>query len=377
MFRPVLLTVATALALAPAVLPQAAPPKPAEIPAPKAPAAGAIREFHLYSVDGDWELADGNSTYVMGFSTWDDAFGKAPEPLTKEAKAKLSERLTVPGPEIRVKVGDKVRVWLHNSGLCCAKADSHLQRTTHTIHFHGLDLLAPIDGVPDLPVKAVEEGKEFAYDFVPDFEGTYMYHCHVDSATHMLLGMYGALIVEGPEPKTIYGHKYDREYTLFLSEMDTKHNEAMRNKGSYNMLDWKSDYFLLNGRIFVSNLTNPLSTVNDPKSRLVCKVGETVLLRVLAMGNNHTFALHPHAYHMKVIGTDGRGLTAPYEKDTLPVVSGEKYDVLVKIGPKHLGLCQSCNIGAGVSIIHDHNMRGMTSDGKYPQGGLTIFEVKE
>lgn len=367
-----LITAAVAvLALVPAARPQ-----DAAAPAPKAP-AGAVKEFHLYSVDGELEFADGNSTYVMGFSTWDDAFGKAPDPLTKEAKAKLSERLTVPGPEIRVKVGDKVRVWLHNSGLCCAKQESHLQRTTHTIHFHGLDLLAPIDGTPDLPIKAVEEGKEYPYEFVPDFEGTYMYHCHVDSATHMLMGMYGAIIVEGPEPKTIYGQKYDREYTLFLSEMDTKHNEAMRNKGTYNMLDWKSDYFLLNGRIFVSNLKNPLSTVNDPKSRLVCKVGDTVLLRVLAMGNNHTWALHPHAYHMKVIGTDGRALPAPYEKDTLPIVSGEKYDVLVKIGSKHTGVCQSCNIGAGVSIIHDHNMRGMTSDGKYPQGGLTIFEVQQ
>lgn len=359
-------------ALVPTALPQAAP---AAAPAP----AGSkeIKEFHLYAVDGDLEMADGNSIYVMGFSTWNDAFQAAPQPFTKEIHSKLSERLTVPGPELRVKVGDKVRVVLHNAGLCCAKAESHLQRTTHTIHFHGLDLLAQVDGVPDLPVKPVEEGKEFAYEFIPDYEGTYLYHCHVDSATHILMGMYGTVIVEGPEPKTIYGHKFDREYTLFFSEMDSKHNQAMRTKGSYNMLDWKSDYFLLNGRIYVSNLKNPLSTVNDPKSRLVCKVGETVLLRVVAIGNNHTFALHPHAYHMTVVGTDGRKHPAPYEKDTLPIVSGERYDVLVKIGPKHLGLCTSCNIGPGVSIVHDHNMRGMTSDGKYPQGPLTIFEVKE
>ena len=143
------------------------------------------------------------------------------------------------------------------------------------------------------------------------------------------------------------------------------------------MFQWHSDYFLMNGRIFHSNLANPLSTIADPKSRIVCKVGETLLLRFWAMGNRHTFAMHPHAYHMRVIATDGRKLDSPYWKDTLPIVSGERYDVLVKIAPKNTGVCPSCNAGAGVSIMHDHNMQGQTAGGAYPQGALTIFEVKE
>ncbi|MBI3267477.1 MAG: multicopper oxidase domain-containing protein [Planctomycetes bacterium] len=343
-----------------------AAPAPAEATAP-------VHEFHVYSVDGELEFADGNATYVVGFANYDDAFGKAPEPIDK---ARLSKRLTVPGPELRVKKGERVRVVLHNAGLCHAPDGSGFLGTPHTIHFHGLDLLAPIDGVPDLPAPGVPEGQEYTYEFVPDFEGTYLYHCHVDSASHILLGMYGVVVVEGDEPKTIYGRHYDREYTLVLSEMDTHHNEVLRTKGRMDMLTWKSDYFLINGRIFSANLKNPLSSINDPKTRIVCKVGETVLLRVSAIANNHTFVLHPHAYHFEVIGTDGRALPAPYFKDTLPVTSGERYDLLVKIGEKHKGACQSCNIGKGVSIMHDHNMGGMTSAGKYPQGALTIFEVQ-
>lgn len=335
-----------------------------------------LKEFHLYTIDGELTLADEMTTYVVGFSAWDDKFSKAPEPLDQAAKLTLSKRLTVPAPTIRVKKGDQVRVVLHNAGLVLAPEHSGLHGVTHTIHFHGLDLIQPLDGVPDLPIPAVEEGKSYTYDLVPDFEGTYIYHCHVDSASHIMLGMYGAFIVEGNKPKTIYGYNYDREYTLLLSEMDTKHNQAIRDEGQYNMLDWKSDYWLINGRIFMSDLANPLSSINDPKTRLVAHVGETVLLRVVSVGNNHTSVLHPHGYHFQVIGTDGRKLPYPYEKDSLPISSGERYEVLVKIGEKHKGLCTSCNIGKGISIMHDHNLRGVASDGKYPKGALTIFEVQ-
>ncbi len=41
--------------------------------------------------------------------------------------------------------------------------------------------------------------------------------------------------------------------------------EMLREEGSIRRgLDWKSNYFLLNGRIFVDKLDNPLSTINDP-----------------------------------------------------------------------------------------------------------------
>jgi FtsP/CotA-like multicopper oxidase with cupredoxin domain len=339
------------------------------------PGMDKVHEFHLYSVDRDWQFADGKKTWIMGYSNWDDNFSKAPEPVDKK---KLSDRLTLPSPTIRVRVGEHVRVTLHNIGNCCTSKESGFNGVTHTIHFHGLDLLQPVDGVPDLPKPGVPEGGEYTYDFVPEFEGTYTYHCHVDSATHILLGMYGLVIVDPAEgTNTAYGYHYDREYSLCMSEMDTEHNEAIREKGRYDMFQWKSDYFLMNGRIFHSNLENPLSTIADPRSRLVCSVGETVLIRMWAMGSQHTFAMHPHAYHMKVIATDGRKLDTPYWKDTLPIVSGERYDVLVKIAPKNTGICPSCNSGAGVSILHDHNMQGQTSGGAYPQGPLTIFEVRD
>ena len=76
------------------------------------------------------------------------------------------------------------------------------------------------------------------------------------------------------------------------------------------------------------------------------------------------------------MGTDGRPLDSPYWKDTLPIVSGERYDVLVPIHGKKDAVCMSCGLGKGLSILHDHNLRAETSAGKYPRGPLTVFAIE-
>ncbi|HVO29088.1 MAG TPA: multicopper oxidase domain-containing protein, partial [bacterium] len=314
---------------------------------------------------------------VVSYVAYNDKFEEAP-------KGAELPPVKVPAPTIRVKVGDEVHVFFHNTGHKHTGPNSQFKDVTHTIHFHGLDLVQAYDGVPGVPAKMLPErvlggvpvGDVYEYKFVATDEGTYSYHCHVDSSTHILLGMYGPFIVEAKEPNTIYGYKYDREYTLMLSEMDTTHNDAIADQGTYDMLKWKSNVFLINGRMFSADLKNPLSTIADPASVIKAKEGETVLIRFMAMTFNHTFVMHPHAYHMMVVGTDGRKLPAPYWKDTLPISSGERYDVLVPIMGKKDKICLSCGLGPGISVMHDHNLMGEASNGKYPKGALTIFVVE-
>jgi len=344
--------------------------------APKA-ARHPVKVFHLYVNDGEWEFADGEKTYIVGYVAYNKNFEEAPP------GAKLPAP-TIPSPEIRVKLGDEVHVFLHNAGHTHAAKDSAFTNVTHTIHFHGMDLVQAYDGVPDVPAAGLPEkvfsgvrvGDVYEYKFVPEYEGTYLYHCHIDSSTHIMLGMYGPFVVEGKKPNTIYGYKYDREYTLFCSEIDTAHNEAIRTRGDYDMTKWKSDYYLLNGRIFTADLKNPLSTIADGRSVIKAKEGETVLLRLVEASFSHVTAFHPHAYHLKVVGIDGRKLDSPYWKDTIPLASGERYDVLVPIIQKRNTVCLSCGFGKGISIAHDHNLGGMVSSGKYPRGPLTIFAVE-
>lgn len=336
------------------------------------------REFHLYATDGYQEMADGELIYFWGFAHAND-FADAGEIKTKEERDMKLLPLKVPGDEIRLTSGKNYVVVLHNAGFYEIEAHSGVHGVPHTIHFHGLDLIPAYDGVPNLPYTPVFPGEKYRYllTIPEDIEGSYLGHCHVDTTNHLMAGMYFPLILE-KRPNEIYGYTFDREYTLFMSEVDSEYMEMLRTEGSIRRgLDWKSNYFMLNGRIFMDNLTNPLSTINDPKTRIVAYEGETILVRLMAVGYNHIFAWHPHGFHGLVIGTDGRRLSYPYEKDTLLIGSGERYDILYRIPDFSAKRgCLSCNIGPGISIAHDHNMMGMVSQGIYPHGPQTIFDVR-
>ena len=107
----------------------------------------------------------------------------------------------VPGPEIRVKEGEIIRVFLKN----------FLPEET-SIHWHGVPVPNPMDGVPGITQKGVMPGETFVYEFEARPAGTYIYHSHAKYQLDQ--GLYGALVIE---PADQAGN-YDREYTLLLED---------------------------------------------------------------------------------------------------------------------------------------------------------------
>jgi hypothetical protein len=85
---------------------------------------------------------------------------------------------TVPGPEIRVTQGDRVKVLLKNE----------LPYPT-TIHWHGILVPNNMDGVPDMTQATVPPGGSFTYEFTAEPAGTYWYHSHVQTDAQMLAGL--------------------------------------------------------------------------------------------------------------------------------------------------------------------------------------------
>ncbi|MHB8605469.1 MAG: multicopper oxidase domain-containing protein, partial [Thermoplasmatota archaeon] len=130
---------------------------------------GVTKEFTLYLMPMVHEPYPGVTMNMWGFSLSDD-------PKTA----------TVPGPEIRVTEGDRVIV--HFRPLVAG--------FNHTIHWHGLSVPNEDDGVPFITQTPTEPGQSSTYDFIAKPAGTYWYHCHVDPAHHLDMGMYGAFIVE-------------------------------------------------------------------------------------------------------------------------------------------------------------------------------------
>ena len=191
----------------------------------------------------------------------------------------------VPGPMIRVKEGDRVRINLTNN----------LTEST-AIHFHGLELPFDQDGVPFITQPPVKPGAQYTYEFTVPVgnAGSHMYHSHSNSAKQVGLGLLGAFIVEPRKPRAI--ERVDVDYTMIL-------NDGMHG-------------YTLNGKGFPA--TEPI----------VAKLGQKVRIRFM----NEGMMIHPmhlHGMHMTVIDKDGWAQPMPWKCDTLNIAPGERWDVIV------------------------------------------------
>ena len=108
------------------------------------------------------------------------------------ATAMLGFNGSMPGPELRVRRGERVNIAVEN-GLDEGTA----------VHWHGIRLENQMDGVPMLTQELIEPSDTKTYSFIPPDEGTYWYHSHYISHEQVARGMMGALIVEDKTPPDV------------------------------------------------------------------------------------------------------------------------------------------------------------------------------
>ncbi len=95
---------------------------------------------------------------------------------------------TVPGPEFRLTVGQRVIVHFEN----------HLDTEPTGIHWHGIELANASDGSP-LTQNQVPPGGSYLYDFVVSRPGIFWYHPHHHHSTnHLFRGLYGPIVITDP-----------------------------------------------------------------------------------------------------------------------------------------------------------------------------------
>ena len=245
-----------------------------------------------------------------------------------------------PGPEIRVKQGETVRVRFVNN----------LPEPT-SVHWHGIRIENSMDGVAGLTQDAVPPGGTFDYEFTVPDAGTFWYHAHNKSWNQVARGLYGPLIVEEPAPT------FDREndLTLVLDDWRLAENGTLHEASIGAFMDWSHA-----GRL------GNLMTVNGQSApRFSLNTGEAYRVRLINAANARIFQIDPAAMGAKLIGYDGFAFDKPrLPESTVLLGPAQRVDLLLQ--QQETGSVSMVNVG-------DHELERMSGAEPLP---LVVFDFK-
>ena len=205
----------------------------------------------------------------------------------------------VPGPEIRVKQGDRVIVHFNNE-----LPDEY----PSTIHWHGIELNNKSDGTP-MTQAPVPMGESYTYDFIVPRGGLYWYHPHVRGAQTVNAGLYGSLIVKQPIERELKRENIlpRRDKTIVLSDMsvvDGQLKDIETTPVLETMNGTEGTHLLVNGR------ENP---------RIHAKIGQPIRLRLINTSISRYYRLSIPGHTIYRVGGEG-GLLSSVRVEGGPVM---------------------------------------------------------
>jgi nitrite reductase (NO-forming) len=213
--------------------------------------------------------------------------------LTIELKGQLDNKTTynfwtfngkVPGPFIRVRVGDLVEV--------------HMQNDKNSNMVHSVDFHAAIGPGGGAEFTQADPGEEKIVTFKALVPGLFVYHCATPSVPHHITnGMYGLILVEpeGGLPRV------DREFYVMQGELYTAQpfgKQGEQEMDYEKLIAERPEYFLFNGAVGALTRLHPLRA----------RVGETVRMFFGVGGPNFTSSFHvigeifDHVYEAASLG---------------------------------------------------------------------------
>ncbi len=216
----------------------------------------------------------------------------------------------VPGPTLRIRLGDRLRVRFTN----------RLPQPT-TIHWHGVRVPNAMDGVPWVTQPPVEPGQSFVYEFTPPDAGTFWFHPHVRSSEQVERGLYGALIVEDREPSA---YSRDELWVLddILLDSDRQIAPAFNTRRDLAHDGRWGNVITMNGK---------RDTV------LAVQPGERIRLRLLNVANGRVFAPDFSPLEVKVVAVDGLYTEQPLDAAGFEIAPGNRIDLDVSVPPSMAG----------------------------------------
>ncbi len=359
---------------------------------------------HLGAGDGWIVMGDDERTeiYTFGFND----VSKVP---ANQAIGKGILNAHFPAPTLDFDEGDEIYLTLTNVGMLL-RPDLF---DPHSVHFHGFPNAAAVfDGVPEASI-TINMGFSYTYYYKTMDPGTYMYHCHVEAAEHMQMGMLGNLYVRPKQNRTGAGAgvpvarlaggastaplgytyndgdgstAYDVEFPIQIGSMDRNFHEQHIGVQPLPFAEMHDDFPMLNGRGYPDTMdagnlpaapskSDPeLGIVSGSESsqqmntRIVIPAGKKALLRISNLNVTRFYTLSTTGLSMKVIGTGAHILRGPaggaasnlyYTTNSVTLGGGESADVLI----------DTAGVPAGRYLLYSTNLEAL-SNGAEDFGGM-------
>jgi FtsP/CotA-like multicopper oxidase with cupredoxin domain len=300
------------------------------------------------------------TAYVPRPGTTQYRFQVAPttlDPDGKKAVPGITVNGTYPGPLIRAREGEMLRIEVENV----------LPDQPTTIHWHGLLLPAGMDGVPQVSNFPIAPQRVYVYEYPLRQSGTYWYHSH--QGLQEQVGLAGPFVIE-PRDEPL---RVDHDAIVMLGDWlhrspdavfaalrkggggPTKKKEptaktpaqpgtgmAMGGGAKVDLADVDYDAFLLNGR-----------GTQDPWT-LAAKPGERIRLRLINGGASTYFRLRLDGHPLRITHADGLAVE-PVTVDHLLVGMAEIYDAVVTLaqpGSYTLHAVAQDGSGQAIGVLH-------------------------
>ena len=238
--------------------------------------SGNTRTFELVAAETELPLIDGAKLRVWAYNN------------------------QVPGPTLRIRLGDTLRVRFTNK----------LPQAT-TIHWHGVRVPNAMDGVPNATQPPIQPGQSFTYEFTPKDAGTFWFHPHVRASEQVERGLYGVLIVEDREPPP-----YQQDVVWVIDDWLLGADRQI--VGAFNT----GHDLAMDGR-----WGNAITVNGRTDTTLHVGAGERIRLRLLNSSNGRIYAPDFGDAKVEIIAVDGLYLRAPITLDRFELAPGNRLDL--------------------------------------------------
>lgn len=234
-----------------------------------------VVSIDLEAHEVDWEFRPGRATRAWGFNG------------------------QIPGPTIQARVGDVLEVRLTN----------RLPEPT-AIHWHGLRVPAAMDGT-EMVQRPVAPGEVFTYRFrLPD-AGTFWYHPHLNETVQLERGLYGAIVVRGPEEPRL-----DAERVLVFDDVQLDRRGQIKPPGW-----WLESH---NGREGSTRLVN-----GRQEPELTMAAGQIERWRLVNAASARYIRLSIGNRPFRILGTDGGLIPSPFTTTEVVLAPADRVDIAV------------------------------------------------